>query len=141
MQQLTRMVNQQPPLVPNHFLQQPPPAMCAPNYLSTNVTNNTRQQDLTRVGALPLRLYDKICTTFDTGPPRKDWKALAGWFGFTADQVKPFQLEKHITDSIIRSWSTEIDNNIEKFISILIENKMTDLADKIEKECMETHLV
>ena len=39
-----------------------------------------------------------------------------------------------MTDDIIRSWASEADNNIEKFINILTQNRMTALADKIEKE-------
>lgn len=140
-QQLTRMANQQSPLVPNHFSQQQPPLMHAPNYPNVNFTSNTRHLDLTRVDALPSGLYDEICIAFDTGPPGKNWRALAGWLGFTANQVKHFEREKRITDSIIRHWSTETGNDIEKFVSILEKYKMTDLADKIEKGRMDIHFV
>ena len=133
MPQPTGVVNQQPPLVQIHFLQQPSMYVTTPNCFNMNVTNNMQQQDLTRVGALPSGLYDEICRRFDTGAPGRDSRALAGWLGFTADQVNFFE-EKCKTDSIIRSWSTEADNDIENFVSILNKNKMTYLVDKIKQK-------
>ena len=129
--QSTRVVNQQPPCVPNAFLQNPP-SMYLANHFDMNGTNRARQPDRTRVCSLSSALYDEICDTFDTGPPGKDWRALAGWLSFIADEVKRLKLKNSPTDCIISYWSTEVANNIEKFVRILIDNKMTNLASKIE---------
>ena len=116
---------------PNAFLQYPSSTNC---FHIMNGTNSVRQPDHTRVGSLSSALYVEICHTFDTGPPGKDWKALAGWLGFIADEVKRFELKNSQTDCIISYWSTEVANNIATFIGILIDNKMTNLAGKIELE-------
>ena len=126
-----RMNSQQPPPLPIAVLQCPH----STNYIHHMIgANNVRQPDRTRVGSLSSGLYEEICVTFDTGPPGKDWKALAGWLGFIADEVKRFEQKNCQTDCIISYWSTEVANNIEKFIRILIDNKMTNLAGKIEME-------
>ena len=132
-QQSTRIVNQQPLLVPNAVLHHQPSMYCT-NYTHTNGTNNAWQSDGTRVTSLPSKLYYEICNKIDAGAHGKNWRDLAGWFDFTADQVQLFEREKHPTDAIIRSWSTEAANDIETFIGILDKNKMTYLVDKIEKE-------
>ena len=132
-QQSTRMVNQQPLLVSNPILQHRPSMYCT-NYIHTNGTNTAWQSDRTRVTSLPSNLYYEICNKIDAGAHGKNWRDLAGWFRFTADQVQLFEREKYPTDAIIRSWSTKAANNIEKFIGILKENEMTYLVDKIEKK-------
>ena len=96
---------------------------------------------MTSIGDLPFNSYKEICAEFNAGPPGKNWEALAGWFGFNVDQVKFFKNGPNMTDDIIRSWASEADNNIEKFINILTQNRMTALADKIEKKRVDVQLV
>ena len=95
---------------------------------------NISPAELTRIGDLPLDIYNEICAEFNAGPPGKNGEALAGWLGFNVNQVKLFKNRPNMTDDIIRSWASEADNNIEKFINILTRNRMTALADKIEKK-------
>jgi hypothetical protein len=87
--------------------------------------------DVTRFDDLPSSVYQKICKKFNAGSLDKNWKALAGWLGFSVNQVDGFELANNKADAVIRSWTTIKENTITEFIVILRENDMTQLADEI----------
>ena len=87
--------------------------------------------DVTRFGDLPSSVYQKICKKFNAGSHDKNWEALAGWLGFSVNQVDGFRLENNKADAVIRSWRTIKENTITEFIKILRKNKMTQLVDEI----------
>jgi hypothetical protein len=106
---------------------QPP---LAPDQISPSM-HNLNHPDPTSFGFYPLNLYNKICNTFDNGPPLKDAMALACWLDITVNESRAFEKKENKTDLIIQSWKVRRGNTVDKFVQILDANGMTDLVDEI----------
>jgi hypothetical protein len=113
---------------PESLIPQRVPAAVTPNYLQVN------DPHLTRFGGLSVQTYDKICVTFDVGPPGKDWRALAGWLVLKVEVVDQIGMKEYKTNQVIKTWAAETKNTVARFVQILEKHGMTYLADKIKAE-------
>ena len=94
------------------------------------ILNHNKPHEL-RLGDLLQSIKQRICFELDTGPIDKNDEALAGWLGFTANQVKHFKLEKNPTAAMLDSWGSRSENTLHKFLRILETHGMTNLVDDI----------
>ncbi len=113
-----------PPIIPTRS-PQPPMYHYVPNNASPGLL---RFDD-----DFPLQMYSRICEDFDIGPPGKNWEDLAGWLGLSIRQFKRIKNMQYKTHEIIQTWVAEAGNDVDKFIQILNEKKMTYLAGEINK--------
>ena len=75
-----------------------------------------------------------IYDCFDCGPIGKDWRALAGWLNLSFKEVRRIENEQYRTQQIIQIWAAKKENDLQKFLQILNDKGMTQLAAQITEE-------
>ena len=107
-----------------------------PNPLSSMyVPKNSNGNHMGRLnGDFPYEVYHKICEYFDTGTLGRDWRALACWLGLSVQEVERIKNQRYQTHEIIQIWAAKNENDLEKFLQILTDKKMTQLVAEINDE-------
>ena len=79
-------------------------------------------------------VYETICKELNKPIHGRDYKALAGQLGYTAVELKTFQLRQDPADALLSHWYTKSYNNINKLIKILKKMERHDLVKILEAQ-------
>ena len=83
---------------------------------------------------LNLLVYHEVCTELNKPIPGKDYTALATHMGYTASELKTFQLEEDPSDALLSDWGTKSENDVNKLILFLKKMGRDDLVGLLEVE-------
>ena len=84
------------------------------------------------ISGLNAKVYETICKELNKPIDDKDYKALAGHMGYTAGELKKFQLKRDPADALLSHWATKSDNDVNKLIEILKKMERDDLIKILE---------
>ena len=84
------------------------------------------------ISGLNATVYETICKELNKPIHDKDYKALAGRFGYTAGELKTFQLQRDPADALLSHWATKSDNDVNKLIEFLKKMDRDDLVKILE---------
>ena len=115
-----------PPMKPINFQLAQPSVLYIPD---VNACEPKSQFD-----GLSFEMYRQICECFDRDLPGQSWKDLAAWLGLNVIELKAVEKENLTegkTNKIIEIWLAKAGNDLDKFVVILKEKGMTDLAEWI----------
>ena len=87
-----------------------------------------------RIHHLNTIVYDTICTELNRPIHGRDYKALAGRLGYTAGNVKTFELGVDPADALLSHWGMTPDNDVNKLIKILKKMERDDLVEILEAQ-------
>ena len=86
------------------------------------------------ISGLNATVYETICKELNKPIDDKDYQALAGQLGYTAGELKTFQLQRDPADALLSHWATKSDNDVNKLIKILKKMERPDLVKVLEAQ-------
>ena len=77
------------------------------------------------------RAHDKLFMALRPDTPGRDWKALADLMGYTYEQIKNFECERHPVKALINHWEVE-NKTISELMDFLAQIERNDLLEDLK---------
>ena len=97
------------------------------SYLGAGERSSVRIEDLDHDA------YSTVCEQLNIKITGRDYRTLASKMGYAVNDVMAFQLAESPADSILRSWRTKAENDVNKLIGILREMGRDGLVDILDR--------